>query len=131
MPCFFISAFMICVTSGTQPPHDVPAPVHDFSAPMVVAPSATAAQICAFDVVARADLRAVRQRVDAERGLGRAVRRRQDQELGAPAARCGSASSAAACRIRRIAHHHRAEQELAAVGHHQLLVDLRRSSVNW
>jgi hypothetical protein len=80
-PCFFISAFMICVTSGTQPPHDVPAPVHDFSAPRLVAPSATAAQICAFDVVARADLRAVRQRVDAERGLRRAVRRRQDQEL--------------------------------------------------
>ncbi len=42
---------MICVTSGTQPPHDVPAPVHVFSAPRLVAPSATAAQICDFDTL--------------------------------------------------------------------------------
>ena len=42
---------MICVTSGTQPPHDVPAPVHVFSAPRLVAPSATAVQICDFDTL--------------------------------------------------------------------------------
>jgi len=49
MPCFRISAFMICVTSGTQPPQAVPAFVQDFNAPMVVAPSATAAHSAPFD----------------------------------------------------------------------------------
>ncbi len=43
MPCFFISAFITCVTSGTQPPQEVPAPVQLFSSPMVVTPPATAA----------------------------------------------------------------------------------------
>src|SRR5581483_990234 len=39
------SAFRICVTSGVQPPHDVPALVHAFSAPMLVLPSPIASQI--------------------------------------------------------------------------------------
>ena len=40
---------MTCVTSATQPPHAVPAPVQLFSSPMVVAPPATAAQSAPFE----------------------------------------------------------------------------------
>ena len=68
-PARFISAFSICVTSGTQPPQVVPAlraGLHRADGRR--SPRATAAQICALaDVVARADLRGVGQRVDAER----------------------------------------------------------------
>src|SRR4051812_4260353 len=49
MPCFFISAFITCVTSGTQPPQEVPAPVQLFSSPMVVTPPATALHNAPFE----------------------------------------------------------------------------------
>src|SRR5271156_1169252 len=51
MPCFFISAFITWVTSGTQPPHEVPAQVAVFSAPVLVAPAHTAAQISPLETL--------------------------------------------------------------------------------
>ena len=39
------------LTSATQPPHELPALVADFNAPMLVAPAQTAAQIWPFDTL--------------------------------------------------------------------------------
>src|SRR5258708_19455449 len=50
-PSFFISAFITCVTRAAQPPHELPALVADFNAPMLVAPAQTASQICPFDTL--------------------------------------------------------------------------------
>nr|GEU28124.1 hypothetical protein [Tanacetum cinerariifolium] len=76
-------------------------------------------------IVARADLRAVGQRVHAQCRPGRAVRLRQDQEFG----RCGQLYLVEHHLQQRavfggVAHHHAAQQVFAAVGHHDLLVDL-------
>src|SRR5471032_2396265 len=77
------------------------------------------------DVVARADLRAGRQRVDAERGPRLAVRLRQDQELR----RFGQLDPVQHHLQQRtvfagVADHHAAEQIFAAVGDDDFFVDL-------
>ncbi len=58
-PCFFISAFITWVTSGTQPPQEVPAPVQDFSAPIEVAPLTTASQSRPFETLLQEQICAV------------------------------------------------------------------------
>ncbi|MCY1234772.1 hypothetical protein D9M72_473630 [compost metagenome] len=56
---------MICVTSGTQPPQAVPALVQVLSAPMLVAPSHTAAQISLLETLLHEQIWAVSGRASA------------------------------------------------------------------
>ena len=58
-PRFLSSAFRICVTSGVQPPQDVPALVLVFSAPTVVQPASMAEQMPPFETLLQEQICAV------------------------------------------------------------------------
>jgi hypothetical protein len=67
MPRRAISAFMTWVARGTQPPQVAPAWVQALSAPMVQAPSPTAAQICALVTLLHEQIWAVPGRASTPR----------------------------------------------------------------
>ncbi len=50
-PRFLSSALSSCVTSGVQPPQEVPALVHVFKAPTVVQPPSMAVQMFPFETL--------------------------------------------------------------------------------
>jgi hypothetical protein len=126
MPRLAISAFITWVTRGTQPPQVAPALVQAFSRPMVVTPSPTAAQICALaDVVAGADLGAVGQGIHAQPGLALPSldgRIRNSGSSGRGDVVEGHLQQGAV--LVGIAHQHGAQQVLAVLADHDLLVDL-------
>ncbi|MNS61706.1 hypothetical protein D3C72_947390 [compost metagenome] len=83
------------------------------------------ADLALGDAVARADLRAVGQRIDAQARLGLAVARRQDEELGFVGQRDAvERQLQQRAVLAGVADQHRAQELLAVFAHHDLLVDL-------
>ncbi len=117
---------MTWVTRGTQPPQVAPALVQALMSAMVQCAVAHGfAEVALGDVVARADLRRVGQRIHAQAGLGLAIAGREDQELGV--FRQGDAVERHLQQravFSRIANQHRAQQLLAVFADDDLLVDL-------
>ncbi len=113
---------MSVATSGTQPPHPVPARVHAFTSATEVEPvlADRAADRAARDVVARADLRLV---VESDGAAGTAAR--ADQEIeGALGNGHPAPADVEQRRVRRrVADQHAAEETRPVGGEHELLVD--------